>query len=202
MEVNVFGFEANIFALFSVVFSLAAYVPYIVSILKKEVQPERTSWVTWLILDVLIVVSYIHSGAKETVGLPIAYTIGALIVVILSIRHGEWVGFKHSLACFIGSAIGIALWVRFSSAEIGLYCFIGVLTISMWPTLKKAHKKPHSENLSAWIMWFVAALFSIFALGEPSSWEVPIASIPMAYLVLNVPIILTIVIRRRIKKHT
>ena len=190
----------NVFAILAGIFSISAYIPYVLSILRKKTKPAIITWIIWFILDVLLLVSYIKSGAGKTTILLAAYTLGSFVISFLAIRYGIWTGLKSSLPYFILSLIGIILWIMFSSAELGLYSFMTVLIISSWPTFKKAYKDPWGENIYSWIMWGIGSFFATISLGNFSDWTFSIALIPVIFFVCNIPITGSILLQRRIVK--
>ena len=45
-------------------FSIVAFVPYIIGIFKKEVKPNRASWVIWNVTNLILLVSYFHLAKR------------------------------------------------------------------------------------------------------------------------------------------
>ena len=113
------------------IISLSAYIPYILSILRKETKPNRASWIIWAIVSTIIALSYREAGASYAFLAPVGYVVGSTIVFILSIKYGVggWTPFDRK--CLIGTAISLVVWQIFDSPMsallinlfINLHCF-------------------------------------------------------------------------------
>ena len=78
----------KLIGVFAGIISMIAFVPYIISILKKETQPSRASWIIWTVVALMILSSYKMSGAVETIWVPVSYFLGPFVVAILSVKYG------------------------------------------------------------------------------------------------------------------
>jgi len=191
----------EILLIFSGISGAAANIPYIIAILKSQntdnpMKPQRVSWFLWALLDVLILTTSLINGATlYEVALPLGYTIGAVAVAILAIPYGEWGNVKQAKVVLIGSFLGIFIW-KFTDAKIALYSFIIVLWMSAFPTIKKIWLKPKSEARLPWTMWFVAAILSTVALGNPNTWVFATSIVTLTYLCMNIPIVFSMYFRK------
>jgi len=170
-----------------------ANIPYIIAILRTRntsnpMKPQRVSWFLWALLDVLILLTSLTNGATlYEVALPLGYTIGAVVIALLAISYGEWGDLKQARLVFIGSLIGIVIWL-ITDAGIALYAFVTVLWLSAFPTIRKIWNDPKSESRLPWTMWFIAASLSLIALGNPSTWTFLGSVVTLTYFLMNVPI--------------
>lgn len=158
------------------VMAIVQVIPYLVSIFRGHTKPERTTYFIWLILEAVTVSSYIAVGARTTIWTGIAYTFTALIIFILSIKHGMGGFSVFDIICFLLAMGGIALWLSTNDALLTLYFSTSVSFIAYLPTIKKAYFLPETENALSWAMTFCTALVNVCAL---TSLKVSIALPPV-----------------------
>ncbi len=174
------------------IISLAAYAPYIRSILRKETKPNRASWIIWAIVSTIIALSYREAGASYAFLAPIGYVIGSTIVFILSIRHGVggWTPFDRR--CLIGAAISLVLWWAFNSPMSALLINLFINLLGTLPTLKKVWYQPETESKVAWSLFSLGTLINLFAIEK---WIFSMAVYPVSMLFLvgmvTVPVLWT-----------
>ncbi|MDP3999134.1 MAG: hypothetical protein Q8P76_00890 [bacterium] len=164
------------------ILALAAFIPYVISILKNQTRPSRATWFIWAIQDILTLASYYASGAKETIWVPIGFTIGATTSAALSVKYGERGWSKLDIACLIGAGISIPTWLMLNDPLIVLLINLFIAVIGVIPTLKKAHLDPASENKPTWILFVISALFNLFAVEE---WKFAIVIYPIVIALID-----------------
>jgi len=164
------------------VIALAAFVPYIWSILKHRTRPNRASWVIWAVLGVLLLASYHSSGATTTIWIPVTYAIMPTVVFILSLKYGVG-GYNYlDAVCLTGAALGLLLWKITNTPEVALYLNIFVDALGFLPTFKKAYLQPASESRPAWVIGASATTINLLAI---NSWQWSIALYPIYLAVFN-----------------
>src|SRR3989344_3715040 len=120
------------------IISFVAYVPYVISIIKKETKPSRSSWWIWSLIGFLILISYYSVGARFTIWVPVVFFICPLLVAILSIKFGEGSSLrKIDKICLLGAFIGLFFWFLFKSAVLALCINIFIDFLGFLPTFKK-----------------------------------------------------------------
>ncbi|MFH1978961.1 MAG: hypothetical protein ABII97_01060 [Patescibacteria group bacterium] len=75
----------------------ATTIIYIVSVLRKQIVPSRTTWTVWTFLAVVLAVSMYVEGVLNPQVMMVA--IGDLIVVSLAIKYGKWTGTRLDFIC-------------------------------------------------------------------------------------------------------
>ncbi len=174
------------------IISLTAYVPYILSILRKETKPNRASWIIWAIVSTIIALSYREAGASYAFLAPVGYVIGSTIVFILSIRHGVggWTPFDRR--CLIGAAISLAIWQIFNSPMSALLINLFINLLGTLPTARKVWYQPETENKVFWILVLLGTLVNLFAIEE---WIFSMAVYPVSMIfligIVTVPVLWT-----------
>jgi tetratricopeptide (TPR) repeat protein len=174
------------------IISLAAYVPYILSILRKETKPNRASWIIWAIVSTIIALSYRDAGASYAFLAPVGYVVGSTIVFILSIRHGVggWTTFDRK--CLIGAAISLVLWKIFDSPMSALLINLIINLLGTLPTARKAWYQPETESKVAWSLFSLGSIVNLFAV---ENWTFSMAVYPVSMIfligIVTVPVLWT-----------
>ena len=175
------------------VISFLAYIPYIVSIVKKETRPSRSSWWIWSIIGLMIMFSYYSVGARSTIWVPVVFFLCPLIVAILSLRFGEGQGFnKLDKTCLLGTFISMIPWIILKSAVITLFINILMDFLGFLPTFKKTFLNPIYESKTSWILFFFGSILNMLAI---ESFTLTIASYPI-YMTIMDTIMLSLLYRK------
>ena len=164
------------------ILALAAFIPYVISILKNQARPSRATWLIWAIQDALSLASYYFSGAKETVWVPIGFVIGATTIAGLSLKYGTRGWSKLDIICLIMAGISILVWFIQNDPVIVLLITLLIGAIGAIPTLQKAWIDPASENKPTWILFVVSALFNLLAVEE---WKFAIFIYPIMIALID-----------------
>ena len=77
-----------------------AYIPYVISIIRKKATPSRASWIIWALVNWIILPSFIAVGDVERLWMPLAYAVGSTIIMSLSFRYGVGGWTKFDIKCF------------------------------------------------------------------------------------------------------
>ena len=174
------------------IISLSAYVPYILSILRKETKPNRASWIIWAIVSSIIALSYREAGASYAFLAPVGYVVGSTIVFILSIKYGVggWTPFDRK--CLIGAAISLVLWKIFDSPMSALLINLLINLLGTMPTARKAWYQPQTESKVAWSLFSLGSIVNLFAV---ENWTFSMAVYPVSMIfligIVTVPVLWT-----------
>lgn len=175
------------------VISFAAFIPYVIAILRRETKPNRATWWIWTIVGFMLGASYYFSGANQTIWVPVSYIIGPFFIAILSIKYGEggWTRFDRN--CLLGTGVSLILWWVFNSSLIALLINIFIDLIGALPTIKKSYREPEKEDETAWILFFLGNIINLFAI---ETWKFAIIIYPI-YMLLCCGTITVLVIFRK-----
>jgi hypothetical protein len=174
------------------IISLAAYAPYILSILRKETKPNRASWIIWAVVSTIIALSYREAGASYAFLAPVGYVVGSTIVFILSIKYGVggWTPFDRK--CLIGAATSLVLWKIFDSPMSALLINLLINLLGTLPTARKAWYQPQTESKVAWSLFFLGSIVNLFAV---ENWTLSMAVYPVSMIfligIVTVPVLWT-----------
>ncbi len=177
------------------VISTAAYIPYIISILKGKTKPNRASWWIWAVLGIIICASYWSVGARNTFWYTLP--VGMITTALLSLKYGigGWTPFDR--VCLAGAAAGLLLWWVSGIPFTALAVSMGIDMIGYFPTMRKIWHMSGSEDRLTWMMFLVAAALNVAAIDR---WTLDIAIYPVYILVFNSIVLGLIVFRKRPEK--
>lgn len=175
--------------------TLTGFIPYIISILRGDTIPNRASWWIWTIIGTILCSAYYFaSDSLSSFWVPLSYTIGPLVVAILSFKYGEGGLEGLDLFCLIGSLFSLILWFLSKSALLALGYMIIIDIFAGLPTLRKAYLKPFTENLMAWVLFSVGSTMNLFAI---SHWDYASSIYPLYLSAIAVVITLILFYRRK-----
>lgn len=176
------------------VISLLAYIPYIISIVRKRTIPSRTTWWILSFIGCVTLFTYKESGAFNTIFFLVGDVIGSLLIALLSILYGRD-GFKlFDLCCFFGAMMSIFLFFLFrDNSAIAFFSSLAVEVIAMIPTIKKTYLRPFEEDVSGWLFTFIAAVINLYAI---ETWTLIVAIYPFYEFLINGAIVFILATRR------
>lgn len=139
-------------------------IPYLISIFRGHTKPERATYAIWSLVNLILILSYVASGARTTIWVALAYTLSSILVFGLSFKYGIGGFSKFDRVCLFLAFIGIAIWLSNANYVIALYFCIAVKAIGVTPTIRKVYYRPDTENGLAWAMCASASIINVFAL--------------------------------------
>ncbi|HEY0010577.1 MAG TPA: hypothetical protein VGB97_01525 [Candidatus Paceibacterota bacterium] len=146
------------------VIALAAYVVYVISILRGESKPNRATWWIWTLMGLILALSYFFSGASNTIWVPVVEFVGPLSIALLTLKYGEGgLGSKTDMICLFGAGVSILLWAVFRDPVVALVTNLCVDAFALFPTIKKSYLRPEGENFWAWMGTLSADTLNLFA---------------------------------------
>ena len=177
--------------------SLAAFVPYIIAIVKGATKPNRATWWIWTTNGLILLASYYATGAESTVWVAVGYFVGSLLTAVLALRYGEggWSPFDRS--CLLGAVLGLLFWWMFNSSIVALVTTLFVDFAGALPTIRKAYRAPETEDRVAWALFISGNTVNLFAV---EAWSFGIAVYPV-YMFLASGTIAALVLRPRLRTN-
>ena len=158
------------------VISLLAYVPYIASIIRRKTVPSRTSFWILFFVGLVTLLAYKESGASNTLFFLIGDLVGCFLIALLSLLYGKDGTQTFDKLCFFGAIVSLGLWFFFQEhPSVALVSSLSVEFVAMIPILKKAYLNPFEEDITAWLLSFVAAVMNIYAI---ETWSFLVVLLP------------------------
>ena len=146
-----------------------AILPYIISIFRETVKPNRISWFIWSIIGFAFWLITPPTADEVTKMMTIIFMVNPSIVFILTLFKGESKKpdtiEKFSLMIGI-SAIIVWYFFKDDSGLLPISLAIFADFCALLPTLRFVFKTPEEETPLAWILFFLGSFLAVFAIEE------------------------------------
>ena len=157
----------QIFALVSVILNLVATVIYINQIVKNKSTPNPSSWIIWLIVNVVNLVTYFFLVDKSiwvTLASLTSTTVVA-VIFLLSLLNGKFTKLSRVDIASLVIAIGIGiLWKTTGNAVISNIALQIIFIISFLPTINGLLTKSAKESPTPWLLGSSAYVLQIIII--------------------------------------
>ncbi len=154
-----------IFSGLAILITFIAFVPYIRSILSGKTKPHVFSWVIWSTTTVIVFFAQIE--AKGGIGAwPIGVSGGVTTVITLLafIKRSDITITKPDWLFLIAALASLPFWYYTSNPLWAVVMLTVVDLLGFGPTIRKAYKSPHEENIPFFILFMIRNTFAILAL--------------------------------------
>lgn len=156
----------HFFGILAGLLALVATIPYLRDILKGTTRPNKVSWLIWVILQTIALLSQWASGGKDSLLLTIGDLAASATILVLAFYKGESKWHWLDRLALIGAGAGLILWYILNQPVIALMMTIFVDFCGVAPTLRKAYVDPQSETMSTWLLVGIGAVFGALAVGK------------------------------------
>ena len=173
-------------------------IPYLTSIFRGHTKPERATYAIWSLVNLVLLLSYVASGASTTIWVALAYTLSSILIFGLSFRYGVGGYSRFDIVCLLLAFVGIVFWVSTSNFLVALYFSIAVKALGVVPTLRKVYYRPDTENRLSWAMCAAASIINIFAL---TNLDPNILSLPVYALLADSAVALLVLFPKMRPRH-
>jgi len=188
----------SLFIIISSILALISPLIYAKAILRGNAKPHRTTRLVILITTSLTTASLLAQGNNVAIYLAGVSTLQAIVIFILSLKHGMGGWAKSDIICLILALIGITLWQITKNPVIALYFAIGADFTGMLPAIIKTYHFPKTEIWLFFALDVFAAIFSLMAL---TTWTTKEYSYPIYIMLINFLMVLLIIRPHHDHKH-
>lgn len=176
---------------------VAAFVPYIRAILRKETKPAKASWLIWASLDTITLAGMFSKGTTN--GQILGAVLGSWVVVVFAMKYGTSGWTKLDKLCIGGAVLGITLWGVFNSPVLGIATVLGVVFTGSIPTFVSAWKDPSREDKLAWTIFWVSCVCAVIAIPH---WTIADVSQPITFFAIETIMMYILFVRPNDKTTT
>lgn len=173
----------------SAVLIFASGYPYMRAIYKRELErPVISTWILWLGIGILLFVTNWQAGANwSTTLLPIMMgVINPTIIVILSVRYGEYKWSNRDTWCVVLCVITVIVWQVTQSPLLGTLGGVTADAIAATPLVIKSWEDPKDEPAFPWAMFVIGSAVNMLAIvtWEMKLWLFPVYMTVMGFILL------------------
>ena len=184
----------SIFAIISLVFGLAVFIPYYTNIRKGAAMPHIFSWVIWTVLTGIGFFLSLKNGGGQGSWIFGLQAILCLGVAVYALNNGERKITKIDWVLFIGSIIIMPIYIFTKDAALSVAIAALLDFLAFLPTFRKSCFKPYSEPALTYIFSALSFLFSLAALQKYSFVTI---FYPSTIVISNGVFVLFLFLRRR-----
>lgn len=169
-------------AILSGIFAVAAWVLYFRDILWGSTRPNAVSFSLWTVLQVIALAAQVDSGASWSVVFMIFVTLGTLSITVLALCGYGYRKYGRidalSLVLAVAAIVG---WQVTGNPLLAIWLAIAADFFASVPTVVKTAREPYSEELKAWGLITVAAIF-----GAISTERLDVANLAMPVYLIGI----------------
>ncbi len=183
----------------SFVVSVAGAIPYVYSILKREIQPERATWGIWTLVLVLAVAAYGTAGAGKSIYFLVGDLCITAVIFGISLRYGVGGWSKLDRVCLLAAVFGLLLWQLSHTPFWQIAGAVVADMVAVVPTIRKSLQDPLGDSPITFAASALAALLGVLSVGR---WDVVLILYPLYLYSINFLTAVVIGTSRYFAKHT
>lgn len=184
----------EILGLAAIILGLIAYVPYLIDIFKRKVEPHPFSWLIWGLGSSLIFALQISHGGGA--GAWVTATVALMCFMVSALAfyfNGSKNITKNDILSLSISIVALCLWLWVDLPTVAALSMVVAEVFGLIPTLRKTWVNPYSESYPVWIINSLRHALSLGALGALNLITV---SNPVFWTVSNLTVAVIIFFRR------
>lgn len=183
-------FIKELLGISAIILTIAAFIPYIVSIWYERTKPHVFTWVIWGTTTFIVFLAQLFDkGGMGAWPMGISGIITFYVALLAyhkksdrSISRSDWLFFSIAMAA-------IPCWYITSSPLSAVLLLTCIDIIGYLPTLSKARSKPFEEQL---LLYVLMSLRNILAISALEHYSLTTLIFPVAKIIANIATILVI----------
>jgi hypothetical protein len=149
----------------AILLTIAAYFPYIYSIITQKIKPHTFSWIIWGSTTFIVFLAQLKDGGglgAWPIGVSGVITIGVAYLSYIhrsdsSIKKIDWIFFLIAMA-------SLPVWYFTSNPFWAVALLTTIDLLGFGPTIRKSYKHPFEENLTFFLIFVLRNIFTTIAL--------------------------------------
>ena len=187
-----------IFALAGALLAIIGNVPYVRSVLLKQVQPHAYTWFVWSIVSCIVFFGQVAKGAGVGAIPTAASEIFTLIIFGLSLRYGFKGATRTDTFFLIAALLGLIPWYLTDDPTLSVVIAVSIDAIAFIPTLRKTWLLPKSETP---LLYATNVLRHILMLVSLEKYNVATTLHSIVMIIVNSAMTGIIILRGRFEKR-
>jgi len=180
----------------AIIVTFAAFLPYILSILKGDVRPHMFSWIIWGMTTVIVF--FAQLAAKGGIGAwPIGIS-GCITLFVATLAYVKRADVKINRLDYVFltlALLSLPLWFFTADPFWAVLILTVVDLLGFGPTFNKAYRSPYSESVTFFTLFTLRNILVLLAL---ESYSLTTLLFPAAIATTTIILIAMIMIRRRL----
>ena len=176
-----------VFGVLAAALIMFGHIVYAKDAIKGRVRPQRATWTVIEVISLVTIANQVAADASYSLIPWVGSATTGTFVFILALAKGTG-GFGWlDITVVIVSMIGITFWIVSDNERNSIIATPVAIVLAVTPTILKALRDPHSENLSQWLSSFIGASFIMLSVGKldfdqlviPATWFLATGSISL-----------------------
>ncbi len=181
----------------TIILAIVSYSLYITDVLRHKTRPHGITWLIWSVLNIFIWYEQYTGGAGPGAWVT-ALTAGAnFFIFLLSLRYGNNRITLLNIACLIGAAIALGIWLSGGSSVLSVCVASITFVIGFIPTIAKSVRYAHEETIMTFALNSLKFLLALFAL---ETVTLVTSLYPFVLFIMNGLFVLFLLFARRKRK--
>lgn len=176
----------EILSIVAIVLTMAAFVPYILKIIRGTTRPHVFSWIIWGATTLIVFLAQLQGGGGVGAWpIGVSASITLFVALLAYVKRADLTITKTDWIFFISAMFSLPLWYLTTDPLWAVVILTTVDVLGFGPTVSKAYRLPHSESLLFFSVFAVRNIIVIMALENYSLTTVLFpASITIACMLL------------------
>lgn len=143
-----------------------AYVPYIISTVRKQTVPHAYSWFIWGLVTAIAFGAQVTNNGGFGSYVSLFAAIACTTIFVFALMSGKQDITRLDTASLVLGVLAIGLWVVTKTPLYSVILAAVIDLIGFIPTVRKAWLKPGEELYRSWVITFVRYVLSVLALSS------------------------------------
>ena len=171
-----------IFALIGAVLALIGNIPYLRDTIRGTIRPHPYTWFIWSIVSLVTFFGQLQKGGGYAVIATGCAEIFTILIFAMSLKNGFSQVRKIDSVFLAAALLGLIPWIVTKDPTLSVITVVIIDIIAFIPTLRKAWRRPDSENGILYAMNVTRHILVMLSLG---SYNIATTLHSIAMLVTN-----------------
>jgi hypothetical protein len=184
---TIFGLSAAVVALFN-------YLPYLIGVIKRTLQPHAFSWIIFTIITTTVALAQLSDGAGPGAWATGATAITTFLIAGFALRNGGYKITRFDTISLFAASLAIPVWIISHDPLLAVIILTGIEALGFMPTYCKVWQRPFDESQLAFSLTIVKYML---ALGAMEMYTLTTVLFPAALILLSLLLIAEISWRKK-----
>lgn len=186
----------ELLSLIATALTIVAFFPYIRSVHAGKTKPHVFSWVIWGVTPLIVFLAQLaDKGGAGAWPTGVSGVVTLCVALLAWLNHPDNTITRTDWMFLTGAMLSLPLWYLTSDPLWAVVVLTLVDVLGFGPTFRKAHRRPHEEQLTFFAIMIVRNALSIVAL---ENYSVTTMLFPAVTGAVCIAFILLVARRRRI----
>lgn len=153
-----------VIAIIAALLAVAGNIPYLYDMVKGRIKPHPYTWFIWSIVSGTVLVGQITKGAGWGIIPFSASEMFTFIIFLFSLRYGFKKIPRRDTYFLIAALLGLIPWIVTRDPTWSVVIMVTIDVIAFFPTIKKAHTSPKSEEPTLYATNVLRHVLTLFTL--------------------------------------